>query len=284
MNRLARGIATIPVSAACASGAGKVGQHVARRGHEGRAAASLTVLALLSGCGPQAGAVAGSARDGGTGASDDAGVAQPATPPPVVEPEEARLSRFLVGHFDSADQAKADPSYFVITLDSCPVVAPEIGPRVLYVEQARPGSPPYRQRLYVLEAAGAHAATSRVLELADPKPMVGACTRASPPTLRAIDATERSGCTVAMHWTGDAYVGHTPDARWNGSTFEPVPGTVRCASTLQGATFATTDVRLDASSLRSWDRGWDASGKQVWGATAGPYVFVRRSSLAQPGT
>ncbi|MEY2746457.1 MAG: CpeT/CpcT family, partial [Planctomycetota bacterium] len=25
----------------------------------------------------------------------------------------------------------------------------------------------------------------------------------------------------------------------------------------------------------SWDRGFDAAGKQVWGSTKGPYLFER---------
>ena len=27
--------------------------------------------------------------------------------------------------------------------------------------------------------------------------------------------------------------------------------------------------------LLSWDRGFDAAGKQVWGAEKGPYEFLR---------
>ena len=32
-----------------------------------------------------------------------------------------------------------------------------------------------------------------------------------------------------------------------------------------------------AGRFHSWDRGFDASGKQVWGATAGPYEFVKQA-------
>jgi len=66
---------------------------------------------------------------------------------------------------------------------------------------------------------------------------------------------------------------------WKGDHFEG--GTVGegCESTLSGATYATSEVTLDASTLESWDRGYDAEGTQVWGATAGPYVFDRKTPL-----
>jgi hypothetical protein len=35
-------------------------------------------------------------------------------------------------------------------------------------------------------------------------------------------------------------------------------------------------VVLGADRMVSWDRGWDATGAQVWGATKGGYIFVKR--------
>ena len=48
-----------------------------------------------------------------------------------------------------------------------------------------------------------------------------------------------------------------------------------CASTLSGADHATSEVRVEADAIRSWDRGFNASGTQVWGAESGPYEFIR---------
>ena len=48
-----------------------------------------------------------------------------------------------------------------------------------------------------------------------------------------------------------------------------------CESSLRGASYATSEVRLFADAMHSWDRGYDADGVQVWGATAGPYEFLR---------
>ena len=81
-------------------------------------------------------------------------------------------------------------------------------------------------------------------------------------TLTANDAEERPGCAVNLAWRDGAFVGAThPTA---------------CLSTLRGASYATSEVRLTEAGLTSWDRGFDAAGAQVWGAVVGPYQFVRR--------
>jgi hypothetical protein len=44
---------------------------------------------------------------------------------------------------------------------------------------------------------------------------------------------------------------------------------------LRGASYATSEVVITDEQLLSWDRGWDANGKQVWGAETGGYIFVK---------
>ena len=48
-----------------------------------------------------------------------------------------------------------------------------------------------------------------------------------------------------------------------------------CSSDLRGASYATSEVKLDGQGIQSWDRGFSADGKQAWGATRGPYLFER---------
>ena len=50
-----------------------------------------------------------------------------------------------------------------------------------------------------------------------------------------------------------------------------------CGSNLRGASYATSEVRITLDGVDSWDRGFDDSGRQVWGAVAGPYRFDRLS-------
>ena len=187
------------------------------------------------------------------------------------------LVTFLSGRFDSKDQSVRDTSYFSITLAVCAATAPAIGARTLYVEQAREGDRPYRQRLYVVEPIDATTARSRVFELKSASKVIGACDAAKPPTFEPADVDERAGCEVVLARVPDRFKGHTPDARWDGQAFVTDPAGKKCPSSLQGATYATSQVDLLDDRMVSWDRGFDDTGKQVWGATKGGYEFIRRS-------
>jgi hypothetical protein len=188
---------------------------------------------------------------------------QTSAPDQAVELAHHRLARLLTGTFDSAAQAEEDPRYFAISLLTCRVDAPDLGELVLYVEQAMMGGEPYRQRLYVVIADEpiVQNAHTEIYTFLDPGSVVGLCDR--PGASVAPQAAElREGCDVQMSWDGERMVG----------------GTVGdgCASELNGARYATSEVTLTEDWLDSWDRGFDASGTQVWGAQAGPYRFDRR--------
>jgi CpeT protein len=175
----------------------------------------------------------------------------------------AQLYQALQGSFDSSAQAAADPEYKTIHLVICAADARDLGERVLYVEQAaaEARNKPYRQRLYVVQPAGPSQAISRVFELKDPASSVGACERGRP-RFNAAQAEERVGCGVTLALAADGTLAGGTEGQ-------------KCASTLRGASYATSQVRLDAKVLTSWDQGFDATGAQVWGAVKGPYAFVR---------
>lgn len=181
------------------------------------------------------------------------------------------MVRLLTGRFDSADQARSSPGFAAIQVVACPADVPVLGPRVLYVEQARMESPdvPERQRVLVLEPGEPleSAAVSRVFELAVPGSSVGACGLAVRPRFTRDELVERVGCSMALRSDGTV---------WRGSTSGR-----GCPSTLGGATYVTSEVVLDTLGYRAWDRGFDASGAQRWGES-GPYVFVRRTPLSPP--
>jgi hypothetical protein len=207
--------------------------------------------------------------------TSDAGTVDASSAPSV----EGELERLLTGRFDSADQANTDKTYFSISLRICKVTSSDLGPRVLYVEQARMETlgKPYRQRIYVIGRRDERTAVSQVLELTSPKDWVGACDEPSTRSVTKAESVERPGCSVVLHRQADgSFVGATGDLEWNGSTFEKSSSGVRCGSDLNGATYASSEVTLDEAGLLSWDRGFDDAGKQVWGATAGGYRFVRR--------
>ena len=192
---------------------------------------------------------------------------------PLVE----QVTAMLTGHFDSSAQAASTPDYFDIHLTICPISAPNLGRHVLYVEQARADKldQPYRQRLYVVEGGERAEVVSRVFEFADPAPFTGFCSRGEGehPVYTDGLAAEKVGC--AVHLRPVSYASDelpaTPTIFGGGTVGQS------CPSSLRGATYATSSVVLTANGLESWDQGFNGSGEQVWGATAGPYHFVRTS-------
>ena len=193
-------------------------------------------------------------------AAPDAAVPDAAAP---VEPVESAVFRHLEGRFDSGAQALTDTRYFSIRVEACRVAAPLLGERVLYLEQSRTGMAPYRQRLYVIERDGGDdRAVSRVFELNNPTGYVGLCADPTRETFTPDDVVERTGCAVHLMRMGDRFEGGTDERA--------------CESTLMGAAYATSVVVLRANGFSSWDRGFNAADMQVWGATAGPYLFARR--------
>lgn len=182
---------------------------------------------------------------------------------PAVD-DTARVYAALLGRFDSRAQSIRDPQYFAIQLLTCEVSVPDLGPRVMYVEQARMDAldAPYRQRLYVVEAEEG-GVSSRVFEFNNPAMVTGLCANPASADVRPKDLVERAGCAVHLRAVGDHFEGGTRGQE--------------CESTLMGASYATSEVILRDDGLESWDRGFNAQGRQVWGATAGAYVFQRRA-------
>lgn len=241
---------------------------------------SLAFILALLGCGTSPGAVTSpdattvldATAEAGASRADAADAADGPAAPPDAGPsldEVAWVHRALLGRFDSRDQAMRDARFLAIQLQTCEVPVPELGPRVMYVEQARldATNAPYRQRLYVIEREEG-GVRSRVFEFHTPATVVGLCADVSRADVRPKDVFEREGCAVHLR---------AVDGRFEGGTRGE-----GCESTLMGARYATSEVVLREDGMDSWDRGFDARMRQVWGATAGAYRFVRRTPLA-PG-
>ena len=52
-------------------------------------------------------------------------------------------------------------------------------------------------------------------------------------------------------------------------------------SFLANASYATSEVVITSTMLKSWDRGFDSADHQVWGASGGPYEFVKNLPAAE---
>ncbi|MEN0063302.1 MAG: chromophore lyase CpcT/CpeT [Myxococcota bacterium] len=192
----------------------------------------------------------------------------PQEAPPAEVDLAQTLNDFLVGEFDSSAQADRNPEYFSIQLLTCEVSAPELGDLVVYVEQAvlETADQPYRQRLYVIEddAEDPTRAFTKVFTLNDETAAIGLCGSETRPTFARADVELRTGCGVDVTW-------NDKEQTFSGGTTGQ-----RCSSSLSGASYATSEVTIREDRVDSWDRGYDESGTQVWGAVAGPYRFRRR--------
>lgn len=182
-----------------------------------------------------------------------------------------RLWTTMAGHYDSADQAAADSQFYHISLSMVPVRLSDTTYRWLYVEQALGSSPekPYRIRLYRLEAMSPGRFVSRVYTLKD-ETLYGQAWE-DPQRKAALDTAtilEREGCAV--------FIREKAEGAYEGAT---AVGT--CESSLRGARYASSEVWFNATEMRSWDRGYDAFGNQVWGAVSGPYIFKKRRSSSR---
>lgn len=179
------------------------------------------------------------------------------------------LLDWMSGSFSSAAQAEADSSYYDIRLRMTPIWTGRGDGPWLYVEQAMAEhlDEPYRQRVYHVLQEEPGRFVSEVHGIADPLRFAGAWREAEPlAALHPDSLALREGCGVRLAWdpASGVYAGATDERS--------------CGSTLRGASWASSEVRVFADSLISWDRGWDEEGEQVWGARKGGYVFRRATA------
>jgi len=187
------------------------------------------------------------------------GMFEPATDKKLIE-----FSKVLIGDYSSKKQSESDTSYFNISL-SMTRIWPERKDAIwLYVEQAMSSKKdkPYRQRVYKLNHPSENVFTSEIYIIRNQDSIIGLQNNSSKRTLLTQNKIDlKDGCTVTLVYK---------DGEFKGSTEAD-----KCPSELRGAKYATTNITLRKGLLISWDQGFDASGKQVWGATKGGYQFVK---------
>jgi CpeT protein len=189
-------------------------------------------------------------------------------PPPAPDVEAPHrlphLTSCMTGTFSSSAQADSDPDYHDIRLVMVRIWPDRADGSWLYVEQASADSldRPYRQRVYRLVALDDGTFRSDIYTLpADPSRFAG-CWRDATPLARLTpnDLELREGCSIVLSPAdSEMYLGSTIGDD--------------CASSIAGASYATSEVRITPTVMESWDRGFNAEGEQVWGATKGPYRF-----------
>ncbi len=180
----------------------------------------------------------------------------------------AEILKRLTGTFDSQEQAVRDAAFQNVRVVGVEVPRSRIGlgAKVVYIEEAEAGKPdrPFRQRFYLL-VPGEDGSVS--LRLYEPQQAILVAGKWRDPSDLALfgdrDLRERKGCTITLRRGGSV---------WEGATAGSL-----CASSVRGATTTTSHLALHADRIEWWDRGFDASGRKVWGPSAGPTVYVKRS-------
>lgn len=201
-----------------------------------------------------------------------------ASPAPAPEAEIApaddvqTVVALMTGSFSSREQAQADPEYFDIRLHMIPIWTEQSDARWLYVEQAVATAPdkPYRQRVYRVSPGDDGQIISAVFTIEEP--LRFALAWKDPGKLESLErgaVTQKPGCEVRLTRRGEQH-------------FEGATGERTCSSDLRGASWASSEVKVTAEGVDSWDRGYNDAGEQVWGATKGGYRFRRDDPEAPP--
>lgn len=174
------------------------------------------------------------------------------------------MINWMTGEFSSAEQAAQDSSYFDISLKMTRIWPEKKTGAWVYVEQAVASTPsePYRQRVYFIRELGDGQFSSDIYTLPDEEKFIGAWKDVSVfADMDQFDLKYKDGCAVFLDYDGFQY---------SGSTNEKT-----CKSSLRGANYATSEVEVTKGVLKSWDRGYDEDGSQVWGAEKGAYIFKK---------
>ena len=177
----------------------------------------------------------------------------------------------LEGVMDTSAQALANVKAPHVRMTTCRVSLTTGGTKrqhnsiFLYQEQAltKDLGSPYRQRfLQISPSAYSQSVRSLSFKPATPTAWINFC--AKPESDRTIQPRDlgTAVCSVFLKPSGDAYVGNTP-----------ADG---CPANIRGAVRIKNHIVLRTIGMDTWDRGFDAAGRQVWGATAESYQFRRR--------
>jgi len=179
--------------------------------------------------------------------------------------EDIELEELIVmmtGSFNSERQATIDTNYRDVSLHMYPIW-PEREGKWLYVEQSLTVNQeePYRQRIYKISRENDSILRSDIYTI--PNAGLWVCKWQTPELFERLlleSIQLKSGCEVFLVKTPEnTFIGKTKDKN--------------CASELNGASYAISEVVISEKQITSWDRGFNENDSLVWGAKTGGYVF-----------
>ena len=186
-----------------------------------------------------------------------------------VERQVEEVATRLIGVMDTSAQAAANPKAPSVRMTTCKVTVKNRTDSLdrtifLYQEQALTSdlTQPYRQRfLQISPRPYSQSVQSLSFKPMQTETWIGFCNR--PESDRTLDAKDlgQPVCSVFLRQVGEVFIGSTP-----------ADG---CPANFRGAVRITNRVVLSTTSMETWDRGFDAQGKQVWGAQSSSYQYRR---------
>jgi hypothetical protein len=195
-----------------------------------------------------------------------------ATTSSTLEQQAEEVAALLSGKMDTSAQAIANPKAPNVQMTTCRIeLLTRTDPQsiFLYQEQAMSTSldKPYRQRfLQISPSSLSQSVRSRSYKPTDPARWSGLCNRASDSIERTVNLSDLGTpvCNVFLKRVDTGYMGNTP-----------IDG---CPANVRGAVRITNHIELTPNRMNTWDRGFDAQGKQVWGAKTESYQFRRKEA------
>ncbi|VXD23477.1 Chromophore lyase CpcT/CpeT 3 [Planktothrix serta PCC 8927] len=193
------------------------------------------------------------------------------TQPDPMSGQVQEVASYLTGVMETSAQAKAIPDAPSVRMTTCEVKLNNTDGSVqhsngvfLYQEQAltRDLSKPYRQRfLEIIPSSEGNSVESVSFKPINPKNWIGLCEK--PLSERVVNSQEidNLNCRVFLKPVGTQYLGETQ------------PG--GCVTNFKGAVKVTNTIKLDQKGMETQDRGFDAKGKQVWGAENRSYQYQK---------
>ncbi len=180
-------------------------------------------------------------------------------------PELKKLTEYMAGSYSSEAQHKTDTAnYFDIRLQIVRIWKNRSDGYWFYVEQAVAEylDKPYRQRVYHLSEPVKGIFTSEVFTMNQPLRFTHQ-PELLEKTISSDSLITREGCAVTLTQINKK--------KFSGSTEGK-----KCPSDRSGANYATSEVTVLPRELHSWDRGYNDKDEQVWGATLGGYIFIKK--------
>lgn len=183
----------------------------------------------------------------------------------------------LQGVMDTSEQAEGSDRFVAVQMTTCFIVLDGDVPigypnaQFVYQEQAlmEQLGQPYRQRfLAITPDPETNSVQSITLRPPNPEQWVGLCDRSDRDRAISPEALGETTCRVFLRPSASGYIGQTP-----------VGG---CPASVRGAVRMSNTILLHGDGMDTWDRGFDADGNQVWGATTTPYQYRWSTSRSNP--